>query len=89
MGHKTQPSKVRQQTPPEGVTDRVDDKPPVNLVEPSRCRVCGSTERSPYSNVRRLDHAGLTPDGRPYKQVVWRRTTCLKCGQARDDKTFE
>jgi hypothetical protein len=84
MGHKPEKSKIRQGTPP-----AVDDRLPVSLVEPSACKACGSIERESYFNVRRLDYAGTTPDGRPYTQVVWRRTRCTACGQVRDDKSFE
>lgn len=54
----------------------------------SRCIRCGSTDRTPYTNRRHLDYAG-TIDGHPFNRVVWRRTTCVRCGQARDDKTHE
>jgi hypothetical protein len=89
MATKANPKNRPAAAPPIATPPAVTDQVNVQLVQPSRCRACGSTERSPYSNVRRLDHAGLAPDGRPYKQVVWRRTTCLKCNQARDDKSFE
>ena len=55
----------------------------------SHCPSCGSLQREPYHNVRTLDFAGIAPDGRPFTRVVWRRTRCRDCGQARDDKTFE
>jgi predicted Zn-ribbon and HTH transcriptional regulator len=67
----------------------VSEKPHVNLVEPSACRVCGSTDRAAYHNVRTLDFPGETPDGRKYTRVVFRRTKCLACGQVRDDKSLE
>jgi hypothetical protein len=93
MGHKPQSSKVRDRTPAEtdaGTRGHGDaEKLPVNIVERSRCKKCGSVNRAPYFNVRRLDYAGVTPDGRTYKQVVWRRTRCLDCGQYRDDKSYE
>lgn len=61
----------------------------VVTVAASRCAACGSTERAPYSNTRELDHGGTTTDGQDFTHVVWRSTRCLKCGQARVDKTFE
>jgi predicted Zn-ribbon and HTH transcriptional regulator len=67
----------------------VSEKPHVNLVQPSACRVCGSTDRAAYHNVRALDFPGETPDGRKYSRVVFRRTKCLACGQVRDDKSLE
>ena len=84
MGHKPEPSKIRQETPPEPA-----QRAAVNVVEPSRCKTCGSIERGPYGNIRRLPYAGVTPDGRVYTTVVWRRTKCKQCGQVRDDKSFE
>ncbi len=61
---------------------------PIQEIAVSRCG-CGSTRRAPYSNVRTHDCPGETPDGVAYSRVVWRRTRCLDCGQARDDKSFE
>jgi len=59
-------------------------------VEPSRCRRCGSTERGPYFNRREREYpAGVDPEGRLATHVVWRRCVCKKCGQVRDDRTFE
>lgn len=55
---------------------------------PSACR-CGSTEREPYFNKREVPINGVTPEGRTYNVVVWRRTRCKACGQQRDDKSFE
>ena len=61
----------------------------VVTVEPTRCRVCGSTDRDPYRATRRLPHSGFTPAGELYTTVVWRHTKCRHCGQARVDQTFE
>jgi hypothetical protein len=58
------------------------------VVEPSKCRVCGSANRSKYINKRTLDLLGQRPDGTVYTSVTWRRTKCLDCGQMRDDKTY-
>jgi hypothetical protein len=64
-------------------------KPPVVEAHATACPACGSTERVPYFNVRERAIAGVTPGGRPFTHVVWRRTRCTPCGQTRDDKTFE
>jgi hypothetical protein len=55
----------------------------------TRCRDCGSTERSEYINRREHECAGVTPDGQPYTHTVWRDTTCTNCGQRRCDITRE
>lgn len=56
-------------------------------VEASRCRKCGSTERTGYENTRttRLSSAAVDRDGNPYNLIKWKRTKCLGCGQSRDD----
>ena len=59
------------------------------VVELSRCPVCESTERTPYTNTTVLDYAGTTAAGEPHTHVVWRTTACKNCGQARRDKTLE
>lgn len=61
----------------------------IAIAEPSRCPVCESTERAPYTNTTELDYAGMTSDGLPYTHVVWRSTHCLNCGQHRRDKALE
>lgn len=68
-----------------------DTRPPIAEVEPSVCvnSVCRSTRRTPFHNVRTLQEPGVLPDGRKYVRVVWRRTTCLDCGQVRVDKSYE
>ena len=60
----------------------------VEVIE-SRCEKCGSGERENYINKRTLPLSGRTMDGRLYTSVTWRRTRCLKCGQWRDDKTYD
>lgn len=72
------------------------EKPQVVDVPASKCKAlkengetCGSTRRADYHNVTRAAHAGELPDGTPYDVVVFRRTKCLDCGQARVDRTFE
>lgn len=53
------------------------------------CGKCGSTKREPYFNRRDVDVAGVhAVTGRPYTQIVIRRTRCGDCGQARDDRHF-
>ena len=61
----------------------------VVIVPASRCEDCDSTRRTEYTNKRTHPYAGLDGDGRPFTAVVWRNTTCLDCGQARTDRTFE
>lgn len=57
----------------------------------SRCKRCGSSNRTPYqSDPTTLDYCGTDPiTGRPYNQIIWRRTACGDCGQARVDKCYE
>lgn len=55
----------------------------------SRCKKCGSTRRAPYHGRKELSFAGLDKDAQPYTHVVWRRTACLDCGQARVDRVTE
>jgi len=62
---------------------------PVVVVEPSRCKKCGSTDREHYSHTTVRDIAGVRPDGMAYSKIFWRRTRCQNCGQARIDKTYE
>lgn len=58
-------------------------------VEVTRCRKCGSTERTAYYNTRVREASGTDAEGRAYNQIVWRRTTCINCGQVRDDISRE
>lgn len=58
-------------------------------VTPSRCRECGSTDRTPYTYTRRKPWAGVDREGQPCTHVVWRHTTCAACGQARVDRSLE
>ena len=53
--------------------------------EPTRCRRCGSTNRTRYTNTRVRFISGTDFQGRPYSRMIWRRTQCLHCGQYRDD----
>lgn len=54
----------------------------------TRCRACGSTERTPYHHRRVIEFGGETADG-PYTHIIIRSTECKTCGQARVDRTFE
>lgn len=56
--------------------------------ELTRC-TCGSTRRAPYFNRRDLPIAGVNlVTGKPYTSIVIRRTSCLDCGQHRDDRHY-
>jgi hypothetical protein len=57
----------------------------------SRCKRCGSSKRKPYqSDPTTLEAGGVDPiTGAPYTHVIWRRTACKQCGQARIDKCYE
>lgn len=72
------------------------EKPQVVDVQPSKCKavkddgeICGSTRRADYHNVTRVYHAGELPDGTPFDTIIFRRTKCLDCGQARVDRSYE
>ncbi len=58
--------------------------------EPTRCKKCGSTERSPYFGVYTQAFAGVR-DGQPYTHIVRRKTFCRNpdCGQLRIDTAYE
>ncbi len=60
---------------------------PVEVVEPSRCPKCGSTERSPYFGTVTRDTAGVY-QGKPFDRIVRHRTRCGNCGQTRVDKEY-
>lgn len=62
---------------------------PHATAEPSRCPKCDSTKRKAYKGSPRVLEQGGMLDGKPYTHVVWRRTACADCGQARVDKSFE
>jgi hypothetical protein len=85
MAQRTRRARANAAGPAAGVAQPRTD---VVTVEASRCRKCGSTERTGYGHTREHAYAGLY-DGKPYTHVVWRRTSCAKCGQVRDDRTLE
>jgi ribosomal protein S27AE len=63
---------------------------PIVELKKSSCTKCGSTEHTGYHNTRNpLMAKGITPDGRKYNCVIYRRTRCSNCGQSRIDKSFE
>lgn len=64
--------------------------PPPEQVESvlTRCKNCGSTDRTRYENVREMEIGGVNDAG-PYTHVVWRPTKCTNCGQARVDVAHE
>lgn len=54
----------------------------------TRCRKCGSTDRTPYRRTTETAHNGQH-QGQPYTHIVRRWTSCAACGQARVDMTHE
>jgi hypothetical protein len=82
MSKKQSPPATRPQSPatPSPAT--------LATVEPSRCKKCGSTRRADYHHTHTVDGGGEF-HGQPFSRVVFRRTACLDCGQARVDRTYE
>lgn len=59
-------------------------------VEPSRCKQCGSTDRSRYYDSRSSPHYRKDPEtGKETTHRVWRRCKCESCGQMRVDISDE
>lgn len=54
----------------------------------TRCRKCGSTDRTPYRRTTETAHCGQK-HGEPYTHIIRRWTSCTHCGQARVDLTHE
>lgn len=61
---------------------------PVEVATVTCCRNCGATNRTPYHNTVTHAIAGIH-DGREYDTILYRRTSCGDCGQARVDKSYE
>ncbi len=61
---------------------------PQSIGELTRCRKCDSTERTKYTTIKEMEHAGVR-DGKPYTRVIWRHTSCASCGQVRIDQHYE
>jgi hypothetical protein len=56
----------------------------------SRCRECGSTNRTAYRQKIEHEHGGHHHrTGEPFTHIVKRWTSCADCGQARIDITYE
>lgn len=59
------------------------------MVEPSRCKRCRSTNRTPYLGNPTVEWApGTDINGNPFTHVIGRRTECSDCGQARRDISY-
>jgi predicted Zn-ribbon and HTH transcriptional regulator len=57
-------------------------------VEPSRCRKCGSTNRTSYLGNPQIQKISGFKDGREYNEIHKKRTSCQNCGQHRFDKIY-
>lgn len=56
----------------------------------TRCRMCGSTDREPYTGEPAMMLCnGVDNDGNAYNVITWRRTSCSLCGQYRVDQFHE
>jgi hypothetical protein len=59
------------------------------MCEPSRCKGCGSTNRTPYSGKPIVQFApGTDAQQRPFTHVITRNTECSDCGQRRRDVSY-
>jgi hypothetical protein len=81
-------AKKKQQKPAGRPKGSLKQEYPQSIGELTRCKRCDSTERTKYTTIKDMPHQGLR-DGKPYTRVVWRRTTCANCGQARVDQHYE
>ena len=78
---------TRKRGRPAGAKNKQRDVVPGAL---TRCKMCGSTDRTKYEGEPRLMiSGGVDQDGNPYNVVSWRRTSCATCGQHRIDQFFE
>lgn len=57
-------------------------------VEPSRCKRCGSTERTAYRPMTEAK-VNRTPSGLPATHAIWRACECKNCKQTRRDVFYE
>lgn len=89
---RSQPPKTVANQHPEKPLGRPPASPNIKSeaqAQPSRCKKCGSTERSKYFGVAEVQEFNGLNDGEPYTHIVRRRCTCKSCGQNRFDKSFE
>jgi len=87
---KAEPKPTTEEKPKGGRPEGAKTQPrPEAVAVPTRCPVCGSTERKPYTQTRVQEWAGTDPDGHPYTHIVRRWTACAACGQARIDRVYE
>jgi hypothetical protein len=70
---------------PPGATNKEVDQV---KVDPVRCRVCGSTERTAYTKKTEQAYAGENESG-SYTHIIRRWTSCAKCGQSRIERSHE
>ncbi|MGC4004679.1 MAG: hypothetical protein QM811_16795 [Pirellulales bacterium] len=71
---------------PSGARTRPRDQVDARLTS---CAKCESTNRTPYNESPHIvEHTGFI-EGRPYTRIVYRRTTCADCLQARTDRYYE
>ena len=55
------------------------------VVVPIKCKMCGSSQRSRYTNCRTLKVSGVLK-GFSFRSVTLRRCKCTKCGQTRIER---
>jgi len=62
---------------------------PFSSTDASRCKKCGSTNRTRYTSFRKLEYPGKSPTtGEDCSHVILRNTTCKDCKQARTDREY-
>lgn len=93
MANRQKPNRAPKQakTPKQPTTPKREPTPKVVQDIATRCQKdnCNSTEREPYFGVIERYLPGRDENGLPYTHVIWRRTRCKKCGQARRDISRE
>jgi hypothetical protein len=78
------------QPPPQGPgrpAGSHNEQPITTVIQRSRCRKCGSTDRTDYWGKRIQNYAGIH-DGREFRQIIRQRCRCRKCGQLRVDMEY-